>query len=107
MSMTDLTIGAPTAMHRICEAIDNIHSTAISHSRAFVLEVMGRHCGWLTLMGGARFVDHLCAAKIIFIGDVLPSAGADFIFIPERPPKADPWEDEMCETIQRVRPCVR
>ncbi|KAF8501507.1 6-phosphofructokinase [Russula emetica] len=84
MSMTDLTIGAPTAMHRICEAIDNIHSTATSHSRAFVLEVMGRHCGWLTLMGGA-------------------SSGADFIFIPERPPKADPWEDEMCEIIQRHR----
>lgn len=58
MSMTDLTIGAPTAMHRICEAIDNIHSTAISHSRAFVLEVMGRHCGWLSLMGGVRFVYH-------------------------------------------------
>jgi 6-phosphofructokinase 1 len=85
--MTDLTIGAPTAMHRICEAIDNIHSTAISHSRAFVLEVMGRHCGWLTLMGGV-------------------SSGADFIFIPERPPKADPWEDEMCQIITRVRPWV-
>lgn len=84
MSMTDLTIGAPTAMHRICEAIDNIHSTAISHSRAFVLEVMGRHCGWLTLMGGV-------------------SSGADFIFIPERPPRADPWEDEMCEIIHRHR----
>ena len=56
MSMTDLTIGAPTALHRICEAIDNIHSTATSHSRAFVLEVMGRHCGWLSLMGGIRFV---------------------------------------------------
>lgn len=62
MSMTDLTIGAPTAMHRICEAIDNIHSTAISHSRAFVLEVMGRHCGWLTLMGGVRLVHHLCGS---------------------------------------------
>ncbi|KAI0303835.1 6-phosphofructokinase [Multifurca ochricompacta] len=84
MSLTDLTIGAPTALHRICEAIDNIHSTAISHSRAFVLEVMGRHCGWLSLMGGV-------------------SAGADFIFIPERPPKANPWEDEMCETIHRHR----
>ena len=54
MSMTDLTIGAPTALHRICEAIDNIHSTAISHSRAFVLEVMGRHCGWLALLAGVR-----------------------------------------------------
>ncbi|KAI9512025.1 phosphofructokinase domain-containing protein [Russula earlei] len=84
MSMTDLTIGAPTALHRICEAIDNIHSTAISHSRAFVIEVMGRHCGWLSLMAGV-------------------SSGADFIFIPERPPKADPWEDEMCEIIHRHR----
>lgn len=52
MSMTDLTIGAPTALHRICESIDNINSTAFSHSRAFVLEVMGRHCGWLALMAG-------------------------------------------------------
>ena len=107
MSMTDLTIGAPTAMHRICEAIDNIHSTAISHSRAFVLEVMGRHCGWLTLMGGVRFVHHLFIPReIIFTEHVFPSSGADFIFIPERPPKADPWEDEMCEIIHRVRPCV-
>lgn len=56
MSMTDLTIGAPTALHRICEAIDNINSTAFSHSRAFVLEVMGRHCGWLALLAGVRYV---------------------------------------------------
>jgi 6-phosphofructokinase 1 len=52
MSMTDLTIGAPTALHRICESIDNINSTAYSHSRAFVIEVMGRHCGWLALQAG-------------------------------------------------------
>ena len=54
MCMTDLTIGAPTALHRICEAIDNINSTASSHSRAFVIEVMGRHCGWLALLAGIR-----------------------------------------------------
>ena len=56
MSMTDLTIGAPTALHRICEAIDSINSTAASHQRAFVLEVMGRHCGWLALMAGVAYV---------------------------------------------------
>ena len=56
MSMTDLTIGAPTALHRICEAIDSINSTAASHKRAFVLEVMGRHCGWLALMAGVACV---------------------------------------------------
>ena len=55
MSMTDLTIGAPTALHRICEAIDSINSTAASHKRAFVLEVMGRHCGWLGLMAGVAY----------------------------------------------------
>lgn len=56
MSMTDMTIGAPTALHRICEAMDNINSTAISHSRAFVIEVMGRHCGWLALLAGVACV---------------------------------------------------
>ena len=60
MSMTDLTIGAVTALHRICESIDNINSTAVSHSRAFVVEVMGRHCGWLALMAGARCVGCPC-----------------------------------------------
>lgn len=60
MSLTDLTIGAPTALHRICEAIDNINSTAASHSRAFVLEVMGRHCGWLALLAGVRYVSYIC-----------------------------------------------
>ncbi|KAI0077922.1 6-phosphofructokinase [Panus rudis PR-1116 ss-1] len=84
MSMTDITIGAPTALHRICEAIDNIDSTAFSHSRAFVLEVMGRHCGWLALLAGV-------------------SGGADFVLIPERPPEADVWEDAMCQMIQRHR----
>ncbi|THG96808.1 hypothetical protein EW026_g5093 [Hermanssonia centrifuga] len=84
MSMTDMTIGGPTALHRICEAIDNIETTAFSHSRAFVVEVMGRHCGWLALLAGV-------------------SSGADFIFIPERPPEADSWEDEMCKMIQRHR----
>jgi hypothetical protein len=65
MSMTDLTIGAPTALHRICEAIDNINSTAFSHSRAFVLEVMGRHCGWLALLAGVAYVSELRICNII------------------------------------------
>jgi 6-phosphofructokinase 1 len=54
--MTDLTIGGLTALHRICESIDSISSTASSHSRAFVVEVMGRHCGWLALLAGVRSV---------------------------------------------------
>ncbi|QRW04009.1 6-phosphofructokinase [Ceratobasidium sp. AG-Ba] len=73
MAMTDLTIGAPTALHRICEAIDNINSTASSHSRAFVVEVMGRHCGWLALLAGVSN------------------------------PRGTPLEDDMCEIIKRHR----
>jgi len=47
MSSTDITIGAVTSLHRICEAVDSVSTTALSHSRAFVIEVMGRHCGGL------------------------------------------------------------
>ncbi|KAK8847443.1 6-phosphofructokinase [Kwoniella newhampshirensis] len=84
MSMTDLTIGALTALHRICESIDSISSTASSHSRAFVIEVMGRHCGWLALLAGI-------------------ATGADFIFIPENPPATEDWETEMCDLLKSHR----
>lgn len=43
---TDMTIGTDSALHRIQEAIDAIVSTAYSHQRTFILEVMGRHCGY-------------------------------------------------------------
>ncbi|KAH8089320.1 6-phosphofructokinase [Filobasidium floriforme] len=84
MAMTDLTIGGLTALHRICEAVDSISSTASSHSRAFVVEVMGRHCGWLALLAGI-------------------ATGADYIFIPEQPPKSDNWEEEMCSVLKAHR----
>ena len=58
MSSTDITIGAVTSLHRICEAVDSISSTAFSHSRAFVVEVMGRHCGWLGLMAAVRYTNY-------------------------------------------------
>lgn len=82
MSSTDATIGCYSSLARICEAVDSIDSTASSHQRAFVIEVMGRHCGWLALMAGV-------------------STGADFIFIPEKPPSEN-WEEEMCGIISRV-----
>ncbi|RIB17936.1 phosphofructokinase-domain-containing protein [Gigaspora rosea] len=84
MALTDITIGAVTSLHRICEAVDSISSTAFSHSRAFVIEVMGRHCGWLALMAAI-------------------SSGADYVFIPERPPEAEKWKKEMCDTIEKQR----
>lgn len=70
MCLTDLTIGAPTALQRICEAIDNINSTAISHSRAFVLEVMGRHCGWLSLLAGVAYVISLLSSISLIRRDI-------------------------------------
>jgi 6-phosphofructokinase 1 len=96
MSATDITIGAVSSLHRICEALDSLSSTAASHQRAFVVEVMGRHCGWLALMAGI-------------------ATGADWVFLPERPPPmdvvkyGDDWESEMCQTVAQVNiffPCT-
>jgi 6-phosphofructokinase 1 len=83
MSSTDATIGAYSSLHRICESVDSINDTAQSHQRAFVVEVMGRHCGWLALMSAI-------------------SVGADFLFIPEQPPPRE-WKKEMCDLIQEHR----
>ncbi|MFV9504787.1 MAG: 6-phosphofructokinase [Oscillochloridaceae bacterium umkhey_bin13] len=78
---TDMTIGADSALHRITEALDAITSTAASHQRTFVIEVMGRHCGYLALMGAI-------------------SGGADWVFIPEYPPDTDDWQSAMCHALQ-------
>ncbi len=81
---TDMTIGADTALHRITEAIDALSSTAASHNRTFIVEVMGRHCGYLALMGGI-------------------ATGADWVLIPEYPPDEDNWEDDMCQALKAGR----
>ncbi|KAF2828352.1 6-phosphofructokinase [Ophiobolus disseminans] len=83
LSMTDATIGCYTSLGRICEAIDSVDTTAVSHQRAFVIEVMGRHCGWLALSSGI-------------------ATGADFVFTPENPPHPG-WESEMCRQIKKHR----
>uniref|UniRef100_A0A8D0G1H6 Phosphofructokinase, liver type n=1 Tax=Strix occidentalis caurina TaxID=311401 RepID=A0A8D0G1H6_STROC len=80
---TDMTIGTDSALHRIMEVIDAITTTAQSHQRTFVLEVMGRHCGYLALVSGL-------------------ASGADWLFIPESPPE-DGWEDLMCERLGETR----
>jgi len=80
---SDMTIGADTALHRIVDAIDDLTSTPASHQRSFVVEVMGRHCGYLALMAAV-------------------AGGADYVLIPERPPE-DGWEDRMCAELKRGR----
>ncbi|XP_063790199.1 ATP-dependent 6-phosphofructokinase, liver type [Pseudophryne corroboree] len=80
---TDMTIGTDSALHRIMEVIDAITTTAQSHQRTFVLEVMGRHCGYLALVSAL-------------------ASGADWLFIPECPPEED-WVDVMCSRLGETR----
>ncbi|RWS18485.1 ATP-dependent 6-phosphofructokinase-like protein, partial [Leptotrombidium deliense] len=80
---TDMTIGTDSALHRILEAVDAIVTTASSHQRTFILEVMGRHCGYLALVAAL-------------------SSEADFVFIPEWPPDDD-WPDKLCLKLQQER----
>lgn len=89
-SGTDMTIGADTALHRITTALDQISSTAASHQRIFVVEVMGRHCGYLALMGAL-------------------AGGADWVLIPESPPDApeDDWEAALCAVLAAGRAAGR
>ncbi|XP_035270117.1 ATP-dependent 6-phosphofructokinase, platelet type isoform X4 [Anguilla anguilla] len=80
---TDMTIGTDSALHRIIEVVDAIMTTAQSHQRTFVLEVMGRHCGYLALVSAL-------------------ACGADWVLIPEMPPEDD-WEDQMCQKLSENR----
>ncbi|MUL40915.1 6-phosphofructokinase [Streptomonospora sp. PA3] len=66
LNATDYTFGFDTAVNIATEAIDRLHTTAESHHRALVVEVMGRHAGWIALHSGM-------------------AAGANVILIPERP----------------------
>uniref|UniRef100_A0A4X2K7E7 6-phosphofructokinase n=1 Tax=Vombatus ursinus TaxID=29139 RepID=A0A4X2K7E7_VOMUR len=80
---TDMTIGTDSALHRIIEIVDAITTTAQSHQRTFVLEVMGRHCGYLALITSI-------------------ACGADWVFVPECPPDDD-WEDHLCRRLTETR----
>src|SRR5205807_8457513 len=63
---TDVTFGFQTAVQIVTDAIDRLHTTAESHNRVMVLEVMGRHAGWIATHAGI-------------------AGGADAILVPERP----------------------
>jgi 6-phosphofructokinase 1 len=78
LSATDFTFGFDTAVNVAMEAIDRLHTTAESHHRIMVAEVMGRHAGWIATYAGI-------------------AGGADVILIPEAPIDID----EVCETIKR------
>ncbi|HEY1657941.1 MAG TPA: ATP-dependent 6-phosphofructokinase [Candidatus Sulfotelmatobacter sp.] len=52
LSATQVTFGFDTALHTVSDAIDKIHTTAASHHRVMVVEVMGRDCGWIALHAG-------------------------------------------------------
>src|SRR5439155_3083009 len=78
LSGTDYTFGFDTAVFIATEAIDRLHTTAESHNRVMVVEVMGRHTGWIAVMSGI-------------------AGGADVILIPEQPISID----EACDDIRR------
>jgi len=86
LSGTDATIGCYSGLSRICEMVDYIEATASSHSRCFVIEVMGRHCGWLALMAGV-------------------ACGADALFIPEKPSKGN-WKEELVSIVKKASRAV-
>jgi len=75
---TDYTFGFQTAVAIACEALDRLHTTAESHHRVIILEVMGRYTGWIALEAGI-------------------AGGADVILIPEKPFDVK----EVCESIRR------
>jgi 6-phosphofructokinase 1 len=78
LSGTDYTFGFNTAVEIATEALDRLHSTAESHQRVMVVEIMGRHAGWIAIYSGI-------------------AAGADVILIPERPFDLD----DVCDHIVR------
>ncbi len=78
LSATDYTFGFDTAVFICTEAIDRLHTTAESHNRVMVVEVMGRHTGWIAVMSGI-------------------AGGADVILIPEHPISIE----EACADIRR------
>jgi ATP-dependent phosphofructokinase / diphosphate-dependent phosphofructokinase len=75
---TDFTFGFQTAVQIATDAIDRLHTTAESHNRVIVVEVMGRHAGWIAAYSGL-------------------AGGADVILVPERPFDMD----EVCERLRR------
>src|ERR687895_709663 len=76
LSATDYTFGFDTAVAICTEAIDRLHTTAESHNRVMVVEVMGRHTGWIAVMSGI-------------------AGGADVILIPEQPITVEQCCDEL------------
>ena len=81
LSVTDYCIGFDTAVSRVSEAVDRLHTTAASHHRVMVVEVMGRDTGWVALMGGI-------------------AGGADLILIPEIKVTLDEVIDRLQKRLQ-------
>lgn len=77
---TDYTFGFDTAVSIVTDAVDRLHSTAESHHRVMVIEVMGRHTGWIAAYGGI-------------------AGGADVVLVPEHPFKIS----RICELLQHRR----
>src|SRR5918997_3851056 len=80
---TEMAIGADTALHTIVRSLDQLVSTASAHQRTFVVEVMGRNCGYLALMSAL-------------------ATGSEWVVIPEEE-MAPRWHVQMVEGLRRSR----
>lgn len=75
LNATDQTFGFDTTISIVCDALDRIHTTAKSHDRVLILEVMGRHAGWIATMGGiAGAADYILIPEEAFDVDKVASA---------------------------------
>jgi phosphofructokinase-like protein len=79
LSATEVTFGFDTALHTVTDAIDKLHTTAESHHRVMVVEVMGRDCGWIALHAGIAG-----GAHIILIPEIPFTIGHVCRYIAER-----------------------
>jgi len=79
---TDMCIGVDTALNTVISAIDKIKDTASSHRRAFIIEVMGRNCGYLALMSGL-------------------AGGVEYVIVPEFPVNLEDVSNKLKKGYQR------
>ena len=129
---TDTSIGVDTALNTILDAVDRLRDTATSHNRAFVIEVMGRDCGYLAVMGGilggAEIVvtpengvtmneDRRCAGRRLYPRQVachshiggrraLSRTGTGGLFAAEAHRLRDPPDDIGAYTARRQPHCL-
>ncbi|CAJ0559565.1 unnamed protein product, partial [Mesorhabditis spiculigera] len=79
---TEMTLGADSALTRVIDSVDHVEASLNSSQRVFIVEVLGKHCGFLAMTAGL-------------------AVEADFVFVPEWPPVTE-WRDALTDKLQRM-----